>query len=432
MTSSWRTFWIVTLTALLFRALLLVATGPEARYAMTSDSYSYTDPAVTLKLTGHFAKEVSGTIIPELYRTPGYPLFLIPFLTPANQLRHRAVQWTQTLLGACTVGLLSLCAMRFWGESKAALLTGALFAFDFVHAIHSLFVLTDVLFVFVLTLALYACLRNRLAWCGLLLALAALVRPIGVYYPAFLGLLLVGSLVQDRSAKRLGAVMLFFLSSLLPMGAWVARNHAYSGRWSFSSLQDANLYLVRAAVLESQTRNIPYEQAVQELEKKASASTDEGRRDLWAMDYLRAHKMDYAQFMAKDFIKLLSGNSMKIAAWALLKDERYAPNAAPGHTLESPLSQLKSLWIAHRGLGIGMLAYFLFLGAVYLLCLRGLYRSIRTKGWGVTLVMFSSALYFVAVTLGADAQARYRLPLLPALFLFAGGGYRIAASKETR
>ncbi len=427
-----RTFWIVTGAALLFRALLLVGTGPDPRYALTSDSPSYYRPALILKTTGEFANDATGLRAPEFYRTPGYPVFLMPFVSNETPIHHRAVQWTQAVLGAVSAGVLSLCALVFWKDQKAAILAGSALALDFVYAIHSLFVLTDAVFVFVITLALYACVRQKYAICGALTAVAAFVRPVGVYYPVLLGGFLLVMLCRRPSRQQLLSVALFLLFSILPLAGWMARNHSYTGRWTFSAIQDANLYYVRVALLESQAKHISYEEAVKELEQKRSAAPGQGNENQWAMDYLRAHPGAYARFLVKDALKLFSGNSMKIAAWALLKDEQYAPNASPVHSLDSPLSQARTLMTRHPGLGGVLMLYFFFLLATYALCLRGLWNSVQRYGWVTTLILFSTVIYYTGVTLGTDAQARYRLPLLPALFLFAGGGYRMIVEKEER
>src|SRR5439155_23692199 len=103
-----------------------------------------------------------------------------------------------------------------------------------------------------------------------------------------------------------------------------------------------------------------------------------------AARYLFAHWKDYSAIMAKDVVKLLSGNSMKVAAWALLKDERYAPTAVPVHSTETPLAQARELMKRHPGLGAVLILYLLFLGLAYALAAWGTWTAVRLRGWQET------------------------------------------------
>lgn len=419
----------IVLLALAFRAFLLLGAGGDSRYALMSDSYSYLRPAQTLRETGRYAVRDGAVETPETYRTPGYPLFLIPFLDATNQPHHRRIQWIQVLLGALSAGFLAWAALEFWGSRTPALLAGGAFALDYVHAIHSLFILSDVLFVLFLSMLVFALTRRSYAWAGALSACAALIRPVGVYLPFVVGLALLVPTARSRGPV-LRTVVLYLSCALLPLVAWTARNHAVMGRWTFSSFQDANLYLVRAALVESQEKNLSYPDAIASIEQQRKLASVPD--NVWATSYLLHHVPAYLRLMAKDAVKLFSGNSMKIAAWIFARDESYGPQAVAVHGEGSPIAQANELLHRHIGVGLLMIVYGAFLGLVYLLCLRGIWESGTGKGWGITLLFLSIPLYFTAVTLGSGAQARYRLPIMPALFLFAGGGVKIAAVKEPK
>lgn len=429
MTSRATIFGLTAGLAFAVRALLILGAGPDPRYAMMSDSHSYLRPAVVLRDTGRFAVREGMIETPEIYRTPGYPVFLIPFLRSDKQPNTRAIQWVQVILGALSAGLLALTAFEFWKSAASAVLAGSAFALDFVHAIHSLFILTDILFVFALVTVLYAMSRRAYAAAGLLSALAALIRPIGVYYPIVAGAVLVAMTIRDRRQGLRGAV-LYLTLAILPLGLWSVRNYTQTGQFTFSSIQDANLTFVRAALVKAGEDHLTYPQAVAAIDEEMRLNS--APPSVWASNYLLHHIPGTLRLMAKDVVKLFSGNSMKIAAWVFCHDEAYAPDAVPVHHDASPMGQADELLRRHFGVGLLMLSYFVFLSFVYVLCLRGIGSSWTGKGKGITFLYLSSALYFTAVTLGSDAQARYRLPIMPALFLFAGGGVRIPASKEPR
>ena len=104
-------------------------------------------------------------------------------------------------------------------------------AFDYVNAIHCLFILSDILFVFALSLLLLLLAKRRLFLAGLTAALAAFIRPIGLYYPGMLFFLLFLTWVrrkQDPSWRRL---ILFLLISFLPLAAWLERGWGWRASW---------------------------------------------------------------------------------------------------------------------------------------------------------------------------------------------------------
>ncbi len=203
----------------------------------------------------------------------------------------------------------------------------------------------------------------------------------------------------------------------------MARNKQATGQWTFSTIQDANIYGVRAALVDMENLHIPYEAAVLDIEKSYADSHSTLPQGQWAARYLLSHWTGYTKIMVKDVLKLLTGNSMKTAAWMFLKDEQYGPYAVPAHSPLSPWAQFQKLAADHPALGVSLALYMLFLGLAYVCTLTGLWTAWHEKGWTETLTLFSSIFYFAVVLLGVDAQGRYRLPIMPALFLFAGGGF---------
>jgi len=416
--------WTVIGVSFALRAALLLAIGPNPHYAFTSDSPSYVAPAQNLRFQRSFSTLQNQRLVPELYRTPGYPIFLAPFLSKTGDLHYRVVQWVQILLNSLSAGLVYLAALIFWRERRAALAAGSGLAFDFVNAIHCTFILTDILFVFLMSALLLFLVKRSFFWAGLMTALAAFVRPIGVYYCGLLSLMLWVNWARHKQTQSGKRVLVFVIVALLPVLAWIIRNHEATGRWTFSTLQDANIYVVRTALVEMERKHIPYEKAVIEVQRSYAQSQGEQVESQWATRYLLIHWRDYARVMAKDMVKLLTGNSMKIAAWALLRDDHYDPNGLPVHSSDLPMTQARELAGRHPVLGKGLVLYLLFLGCAYLLAFVGFWISWREKGWEETLLLMSSIFYFALITLGVDAQARYRLPIMPALFFFAGGGFK--------
>ncbi len=429
--SASRGFWLVVGLALSVRAVFLLAIGPDPRYAYFADTPSYTGPAISLKNHGAYATLKEGKLVPELNRTPGYPLFLVPFLNTDGSLRHRAVQWIQAILNALSAGLVYGAAFFYWRkDARTALLSGIAMAVDFVNVIHCAYILTDILFVFFVCLSLYGIARRQFLLAGAATAASAFVRPVSLYLAVLLAALLIvfaGRLRPRVTSKQLAG---FMLVMLLPLAGWYARNQSISGQWTFSTVQDSNLFLIRTALVEMRDKGVPFEQAAQIVQKAYEQSPDPKTPSSWAARYLLTHWSVYAQVMFHDFLKLFAGNSIKVATWMFMKDPRYDPAHQTILSTQTAWEQAKELIQRQPVTLLFLFLYMTFLGVVYLLAILGMHRSWMAEGWRLTLLIAAPVVYFTAVTLGADAQARYRLPIMPALFLFAGGGYKMAPLKE--
>lgn len=425
--------------ALLIRALCVWAIGPDPRYSLTPDSPSYLAPAKNLLQHQSFSSSESPPLIPETMRTPGYPIFLAPFCA-GGVVHTRAIVWVQVLLGALTAGLLSGMAWMLWWDRRAAWVAGLAQAFDFVTVVHTHFILTETLYVFVFSLALLGLVKAFLdgpkagGWIllsGLGFGAAALVRPIGLYYFFPAALILAWEWRRRMVPRWIPAVGLFLAMSLLIPVGWMARNKAASGTWTFSSVQGLNFYIVRTAVLEMHRTGKSYEQAMADLETQFKSSHPEGfsspeeeaaEAGTWSLKYMLEHPVDLAAVSAKDLVRLLAGNSMKVGAWLFLKDERHDPWTIPLHPSGSLREQTKTLVEEHPALGVALALYSLFLVLIYVLALKGFVTCWRSGEHPKAVLVASSAVYIVALTVGAAAHARYRIPAMPALCLLAAAG----------
>ena len=128
----------------------------------------------------------STAVLPDAFRGPGYPLFLAGSLFVAGEGSgwYLLTLQIQALLGAATVALTMLLG-RHWLSRKATLCAGLLMAFWPHHIAATGAVLSEVLFGFLLVLALWltaeAARRKRTAWAaiaGLIFGAAYLNRGI--------------------------------------------------------------------------------------------------------------------------------------------------------------------------------------------------------------------------------------------------------------
>ena len=225
---------VVFVVALLMRVTAVTQT--EVDTPLRADAAQYYLYAINLKNYGVYSladnirrdAELANPPSPDASRTPGYALFLLPFVDyPPSVDGLSGVLMTQAVLSALTVLLayfLFRPALPAWGALLAAVLTGLS-----PHLIvANVYVLTETLFTFLFvgfTLALTRCLqRESVPWAvaaGLLLGGTMLVRPTLSY----LLLLLVPALVwlvPWNQVKRLAPALV--IGCVLVYSPWLARN----------------------------------------------------------------------------------------------------------------------------------------------------------------------------------------------------------------
>lgn len=191
------------------------------------DAAQYLHIALNLLHEGVFSLSPPGSaaVVPDDYRSPGYPLFLLAVIGSVGEspIWYALVLTLQALMGALTACLTALLASRCMPR-PAALATGLLMAV-WPHLVTlSGYVLTETLLGFVLTAALYAFCKCRphartvpLAGAGLLFSFATLINPVMTLLP----LMLLPWLWKDRRST-----LVFLLASLALPLLWMVRGHS--------------------------------------------------------------------------------------------------------------------------------------------------------------------------------------------------------------
>jgi 4-amino-4-deoxy-L-arabinose transferase-like glycosyltransferase len=289
---------IVLITSLVPRLCLTLAADPHD--LVTPDSGTYFAPAVNLLEHGAF---LNSEQMPEVSRTPGYPVFLLGIMVATGESLDAeglgTVLVLQTIILSWSVLFLYWLARRILPPVMA--LTGALLAaFSPWGAVAAGLAMTEGLFVFLLALLLllmklvedttkvkYAVWGSIAV--GLLTGATVLVRPVWPF------LFVVPAILFFRfGPKRKGAglVLAFMVvSAVLPVGLWTVRNvqeaHFYglsdiSGRaaWGYLASRviaqangsDANRWAIAHAISDDEaTWHLPVQQANDERWRRAKA-----------------------------------------------------------------------------------------------------------------------------------------------------------------
>ena len=350
---------------------------------------------------GFVATAPNGQRLPNVARTPVYPLFLAGLISAAgDRLPNFLV--AQCILGAVTCALTALMASR-WLSWDKAVWAGALVAVDPNSVVRCADLRTETFFTLLLIAGTCALAwGGERAWlwllAGLLWSSAALCRPIAV------GLWGVVLIVVLRTATSFRRALFFglFLAGFVPgIALWAARNAAVTGHWFVSTISTENL-------LTSWVTSIRAEQRGVNLQTVQAELTD----DIWNIEFFqdrthwqqavgRAHRLFRetissapavaAKHVAAGWIKLLLG-----------------PGA---RSLENSLREPKTppkWWPPF---------YSAALLVVTVLAVLAVVKCRKT-----VLLPALLALYFVALAGGPVSYSRYRVPITPVLAILAVAG----------
>ena len=234
--------FILQIAILISVAFLFSSYGGDLTHeVMSRDTKGYVQLAQSLLADKQY--HLPGIIAPETFRMPGYPFFIaIVFGLTDSSLYALLV--LLALIGALTSGLIYLIGRelelsRRWSFA-VALFFGISPAVIWVPATG----MSDINFVFLLTLAVYLIVRLRNAknlWIhagliGLLLGCMTLNRSVGLYLspllifaiPLFISLRLM-------SRRALATISVAFIAFCIPILPWMMRNQVVAGHFSLSS-----------------------------------------------------------------------------------------------------------------------------------------------------------------------------------------------------
>jgi 4-amino-4-deoxy-L-arabinose transferase-like glycosyltransferase len=247
--------WIAAALVVLCAAWVQFTTARETHVPVPGgpDARAYVSYAYNLRQFGVYSRErtwesaIPARPHPDAISTPGYPLFLVPFLNDRPDLEFMArVVWVQALLGTLTALIAFMLGVRV-GGTGLGLSTGLLTALTPHLATISTYVLTESLFAFLLGASLLALVwaartRRPAHWAllGAVFALCCLVRPtLQALVPLGIGaaVLAPGRVSRLRSPAWLAVAV--WVALMLP---WLAYKHSIPPSPDQPDLLRATLY----------------------------------------------------------------------------------------------------------------------------------------------------------------------------------------------
>lgn len=445
------TFAFVLRLGLPILAWILHPQSPDIFYAADSDSYI--KPALELAATGKFNNYYDK--LPELFRTPGYPLFLVPGVW-LGKVEAVAI-FLQVLLSCLTAYYIYQTALLLFKRERIALLCAGIYTIEPLSVLFTSKILTETLFSAVFTIFLYYFLRYveskkflYLAIAALLLVLSAYIRPISYYLPVliFLGMV-VWVVWQEPNKKRLLLHSVGFLViSVSLLGIWHGRNQLVANYPGFSSVNGVNLYYwtvpaikahktggkfdqVQKAMDVSDPKIICFNQSlhgVATVDKKFPCDKSQVFKDMEkeGSKIIKDNLPRYSLMHLDGMIRTLLGPT--VSDWQILFGNPINYSVVNTTFQDGIFVHLKNMVIQAPNL----LALYLILGILYwsfiLLTVVGFWGRLPINGLQLFTILSVGA-YFIIVGGGTVGQGRYRHPLMPIICLVAGYGLSLIIDK---
>ncbi len=393
--------------------------------SITIDSLQYLQLAESLRLQGRFA----GTEYAEEVRTPGYPLFLAGVQSIFGE-GIGAVVLIQLLFTVLIAWLLYRCGKLFDSE-RIGLAAAWLYALNPNALFWSLTVLTETLFSLLLLLSFYtlslAYQRSQGYWLllsGLLLGMATLTRPIGLYLIPIWGvfaLLLLRSKMGFRRAARyavafLGAAMLLVLY-------WQTHNYLLHSKFSLSTTTEVTISRFIAADTLADALHIDRDEARLIILNAADPMA-------YSYQVMRQYPASFLRVTMRGIARTALGT--EVGTWmGILLDQPYQGSGFLTALVRGDLGGVVEALKARLQAGEGILGFILLMwGGVYALALYILiawgvlrvfrfdHANIAVLRWASILLLVSAA--YLILTPLANGDSRFRVPAEPLLALLGG------------
>ena len=385
------------------------------------DSADYARLADNLLTRGVFSLSAEASFDPEIFRTIGYPLFAA------------GIKWLFGSFTGVVAAQIILAALTAWiifkiGErvvTRGVGLTAAvLYLLEPGVIFHTITIMSDTLFVFLITLVIYFFIRadywRLMAAAGLSLGAAILVRPIATFLPLFF---LMFYFLNERrrifSKKVFLTVIVFILAVVIPLAPWIVRNYRITGSPQISSITAYNAFVYNIGGFLSFRTGRPNDEVITGLLKESALTSLAYLRTAAAQraamktvfHYLSADPAGYAKYHLVRTVPFFIGSS--IALIRNVTNPKITVEAS-NLLLSGKLSVLWERFIADPLVALERLFWL----AVWIAAIFS-WRSFKERRW---FFLFWIMIIYFALLTGPVSYSRYRLPAEPFLFLLASAG----------
>ncbi len=405
---------VILIAAVVVRFALLASAWNAPHRLLTPDSVGYAELSESLTEDATFSRGGEA----EVFRTPGYPVFLLLGRAFGKSWRP-AVAMVQILLDVLLVYLTFrlgwlLCSKRvgLWAAAAQAVTSVSIAA--------GCRILSDGLFAAALTLTMLFLAHHfktskwwSLVTAACLAALGCYVRPIGL---AFCLLAVIVLLLGKRRIRRAAAFAAIVAAAIAP---WFVRNYVMADYVGFSSFASDSMYYYSAPSLISKVEGISLQEATGRIESELAGESNPTKRRRRALEIVLAHPGAYAGIHlrgslafwlpgATDVLEVAGLTAGQRGTLAVLH-ERGLIAAARHYFQGNLIAAVLAIPM------VALLAIKYFLAA--LCAISRLRFRMAAIGWLIMLTILTFALVG-----GPAATPRFRVAVAPLLSLAAGVG----------
>jgi hypothetical protein len=405
----------VVILAFVVRAMWLLRAGSD--WAVGADSYLYLALARGIRAGCGFAPYVERCGAAELMRTPGYPLFLVPFLT-----HLRLAILVQAALGALVCFIVARFAERR-AAPMAGILAALIVAVDIPTILNSKELITEALFQAVLTPAIFAAIEGNPLVAGAALGIAAMIRPVAE--------VLVPLVAMPFAVKRSwrGAIAAMSVSILIIV-TWAIRNDRVANVFTMTVEGPMNLYMYTAPAVIARHDRVPLDNVQLSFAREAVAAAparptlgDAQFDQLYGSDpVISALEADPAlsNFMFSRSVAIILAHPIDFAINAL---EGFVKLAFEPYQLQTGWQGSITNLRAIRALQVAANA---FQCVVLVVIWIGVFRALwqRPRDWERWILLGAALMLILPPAIFANGiSIRFRSPAIPFFAVLAGLGW---------
>jgi hypothetical protein len=424
---------VVFILALMLR--LVPLRNPGIDWAIVqADSWHYTAPAEGLKAgCGYAAQENGKCLAAETRYPPGYSIFLacLPTLRSAVAL--------QALMGATVCVITCVVVALFW-DYWTALLAATLMAFDLASVATGATIVAEQPFqlILVVIILLTAAMilpsgKSRILSLAILtsvlLALAIMIRPTGMFVPLAVGATILALPISWRA--RVSSILIVLVLPAVAVIGWTHRNVSCCNVSTIATAGANDLYRFKAAAVVALSEHESFDVAQHQLDlalpPNVGADNDPAEVERRATQIFRERPIAVARMMAKSAAVLLFVPAGSVLS-RMLGLEWRAPN--PGLHKDDIAPSLSSLSSSPSMLAliVFQVAHCIIVAVGIIFALIGV-REMNKAQKELVLICALMAIVLLAPNVGGAAKFRMRAPAEPAMVMLAAIGVRRAFAR---
>lgn len=407
--------------------------GLDGEY-LEEDSGYYLWLADILREHHVFSQTDKPPFSPQIFRTPGYPAFLVFLYELGMESPYWATFWQEIIYGF-SIFLFYRYGKHFFG--KKIIQTGVIFLLLEPGGLATpKIILSETLFLpffFGTLFAIGYYLRGNnwryLALSGVLMGVGAYIRPAIMYFPIVATLILIIFAYRDKKKWLHASVLL--IAFTIVISPWLLRNYHYFGKLVMSGQQSNMLANYHVPVVWESALGIPFWEGHEQIKAQVKKATTEKARNLQrqlttveileveqhlALTELKKYPWHYFKQWSFGILKTMNGGNL----FEIYHAFRYQTKRL--HFFEIEATDFKEkvftflinqdyFYILEALLRV-LIAFFALLGAVYIMLKKDSFL------WLMMLANF----YFIC-TPGPMGYARFRFPVEVFWFIQAYLGF---------